>query len=337
MERLPARFLLPGRTARIVRFSLRPISVLAGLMLGSLLAFSITASTSVGALAAAGRFAGHAAPAQRVDFFVHLPLRNKVELQTLTRLQATRNSPMYHHWLTPAQVKARYGPTQADIASAVAALRGEGFSIVRQGVYSIHVAGTAAVVERAFGTRVGMFRGLRAVHPVVEGAMRLPAALARLNPTVLGLTSFAELRPHSTRVKPRPGRQFPGNRYGNWGGYWFTDLKQAYAYPSYAVTTGAGRKIATVGYSDFSSSDAALYFGHECLGAPVSPCVSSQGPEPTLQHLLIPGYAPFSASSGISAEANLDTQMAGGSAPGATIIGVATPPIAGESFFEAYS
>jgi subtilase family serine protease len=125
----------------------------------------------------------------------------------------------------------------------------------------------------------------------------------------------------------------PLNRYSATGPYWFDDLKQAYNYPSYGLFNGAGATIATVGYSDFNSADAAQYFGHELLGS----AAGSLAPAPVPTHLVFPQSLPFNPNTGVSDEADLDVQQSNGSAPGATVVGIAAPATDAEGFLYAYS
>lgn len=295
-------------------------SVLFGAALGAL----ALAPTALPSQAASADFVGRPAPTQAVDFLVHLPLRDSAQLDQLIRLQSAPGSPEYHHFLTPAQFRSSFGPTSATIAQATAALRADGLTISKVDSQMIHVRGTTASVERAFSTQLGIAREpsghtmLAAKSPVT-----VPATLSRLGATVAGL---------AYHIQPQPLVQHaaPQNRYSPFGGYWFTDLKQAYEYPSYGTANGKGVTVATVGESDFSDSDAALYFGHEKLGA------GGLAPAPKIGHILLPGAAPFNPNTGISDEANLDVQQVGGSAPGATVLGVAVGG-PGEPFLEAYS
>ncbi len=257
-----------------------------------------------------------------IEFTVALPLRNEAELDQLIALQGDENSPIYHHYLTPEQFAARYGPTAATFNTAIAPLRARGFAVGNFGTQTFEVRGTAAQVEGAFGVRLQP--ALRRDQPsiVVRTPLQLPAELLAVHATVMRLNALPLPRPDSIAV--------PLNRYAADGPYWFTDLKQAYHDASYLVARGTGAHIATVGDSDFSSSDAALYFKHEGLFTGSG----SLGPAPVPAHILLKGYQPFSKTSDTSFEANLDVQQAAGAAPGATVTGVSVDP---NNFIGAYA
>ena len=108
--------------------------------------------------------------------------------------QYDSSSPNYHQWLTPAQIGARFGPAQADIATVSGWLASHGFTVnrVTPDGMTIHFNGTAAEVESAFHTQIH--------HLSVNGVMRyanmsdpqIPAALA---PVVVGVKALHNFLP----------------------------------------------------------------------------------------------------------------------------------------------
>ncbi len=298
---------------------IRPILV--GTALGALALGAVAAPSG-----AAERFVADARPAQAVDFTVHVPLRNAKQLDQLIVLQTNAGSPLYHHFLTPTQFRASFGASPATVASVAGSLQKAGFAVHQNGSQLLQVRGTAATVEAAFSARLGVAVDANGRHTIAaRTALHVPSALAAVGASVAGLTAAVQPRPMYERALAAPA-----NRYSTVGPYWFDDLKQAYNYPSYEVANGRGVTVATVGNSDFSSSDADAYFAHEKLGK------GGLAPAPVIDHLVLPGGAPFDPTTGISDEANLDTQMVGGSAPGAHVIGVAIGG-PGEAFLNAYA
>ncbi len=276
----------------------------------------------------APQFIAKPAATQAVRLLVKLPLRNAGELETLTRLQSDPRSAVYHRFISVAQFRARYAPTPGTLKQAVAALEGSGFSVRKADSQLLHVDAPVAAIERALGIRLGVVQdaaGRRRIA-AARGAMHLPKMLAALGASLVGLQYAVRPRPQLRMLAPLD----PHNRYSNHGDYWFDDLKEAYSYPAYTPFNGKGVTIATVGESDFSDSDAALYFNHELLGGG-----NALAPAPALLHLGLGGL-PFDPTTTISDEANLDVQQAGGSAPGATIVGVGVPS-AFEGFLYGYS
>jgi subtilase family serine protease len=264
---------------------------------------------------------GRAPASGRVTLIVHLPLRDEAAVARLVDNQSDPASPLYGHFLTPAQFRAAYGPDAATVRRASAALQAAGLHVDRRSTQDLFVSGPAAAAERAFGAPLYRVRD-RDGHERVEsiGATRMPAALEQIGAAVHGIAATADARPF---LRPALGGGVPDNRQTKLGPYWFDDLKQAYHYPSYTVANGSGATIATVGVSAYSASDATLFYGNELLG----PKPSDLGPAPKIELLAFAGSDAFNPAKGASDEANLDVQQAGGSAPGATVIGVAVPDL----------
>lgn len=272
------------------------------------------------ASAAALRFVANAAPVQSVDFVVKLPLRNSAQLDQLIHVQSSAESPQYHHFLTPAQFRANFGPTAATFAKAEAILRANGFAITRIDSQMLHVRGSAATINSAFKTQLGVVRESAShVRYAARSPLTVPAGLAALGASVHDL---------APTLRPKPMFARSQNRDSKLGAYWFDDLKQAYRYPSYFVADGKGVTVATVGESDYSTDDALAYFAHEGLGKGL------RAPAPVTGRVLLGGALPFDPNSGASDEADLDVQQVGGSAPGATVVGVASDD---PEFLDAYA
>ena len=308
---------------------LRPLQ---GLAVAALVALATTSSAYASAVARshpaltnAPRFVSMPAPNVAVDFGIHLPLRNKAQLEKLVEVQSDPDSPMFQHWLNPAQFRANFGPAPATVAAIAKYLRAQGFSITKTESQLLHVRGTVATVQRAFGVQMGNVPSQFGTTLATRQQLTVPQAISSTGATVVSL---------GYEVLPQPqSRLIPKNRYSATGGYFFDDLKQAYYYPSYKALDGKGVTIATVGYSDFSSADAAQYFGHELLGS----VKGSLAPAPVPQHLVFPQSIAFNPNYGVGDEADLDVQQSAGSAPGATVIGIAAPATDAEGFLYAYS
>jgi subtilase family serine protease len=302
MPATSSRSFIPNRKAH-----LNTKSFLVGAAAGALLLLP----SQLPAAAAQLHFVVDAAPAASVNFDVKLPLRNSAELDALIHVQSSADSPMYHHFLTPAQFRASFGPTAATFARAEAVLRANGFAITRVDSQLLHVRGSAATIGRVFHSQLGVVTEVgQPSHFAARTPLVVPAGLHALGATITSLSGTMRPKPLFQRTAAAPQ-----NRYSKVGGYWFDDLKQAYSYPTYGAANGKGVTVATVGLSDFSSADAMAYFAHEKLG-------SAAFPFPKVEHLLLPGASPFDPSTGIGDEADLDVQQVGGSAPGATVIGV---------------
>src|SRR5579859_4785489 len=83
---------------------------------------------------------GRAPASLRVRVAVVLRYRQDAELGSLTQAQADPASPLYHHFLSPAQFAAYFAPTPADYGRVVSSLQRGGFTIT-------HVFSNRTVVD----------------------------------------------------------------------------------------------------------------------------------------------------------------------------------------------
>ncbi len=101
--------------------------------------------------------AGHGAVTRGVVHArVYLAARNAAGLAAAATAESTPGSPRYRHFLSPAQVQARFGQTPARIAAVRAWLRGAGLRVTGlsdhvAGGY-LAVSGSLAAARRAFGS-----------------------------------------------------------------------------------------------------------------------------------------------------------------------------------------
>ncbi len=242
---------------------------------------------------------------EAVQFDIFFPSRDPQGLQALLQAQQTIGAPEYHQWLTPADYAARFGPDPAVLAQAESMLRDSGLRIVATHSQGLRVAGTAGALQAGFGTALDhVSRADGRDSLVARGGFALPARLQ-----ALGGMSVAFGPSHKQSYARRIGHAVPLNRNSPTGGYWFSDLKQAYDAPSYQALSGAGRAIAIVMDGDVLDSDMELYFGNENL------------PEPELIHIPagVDGAGTDFDPNGDSFESTLDIQQSGGMAPNAVI------------------
>ena len=273
---------------------------------------------------------------EQVSFEVYLPLRNTAQLENLLRAQQTQGSSQYHQWLNPAQFAAQFGPTPASMARAQAAVRAAGLSVTGIHSRSFRVVGDAAHVSAMLQT------GLTSVH-TATGAGRmvaankptLPAGLAAEGARIAAFSGAPLRHTHSTLV----GTPITANRYSSVGPYWFDDLKQAYDYPSYTITSGnglsatkndgAGVKVAVLMSDLLFPADVGLAFQHEKFTA-----LTGQ-PAPKVTTVTVDGGGVVNGPG--SFEASLDVQQVLGGAPGSNVTLVSIPDLSDQSIIDGYA
>jgi hypothetical protein len=91
---------------------------------------------------------------------VGLGVRDSAGLDALIAAAATPGNPQYGHYLTDAQYRARYAPTNPDVKAVKAWLRSQGISVLGVSANNLVVRakGSVAKLEKAFGVRIGDYR-----------------------------------------------------------------------------------------------------------------------------------------------------------------------------------
>ena len=231
----------------------------------------------------------------------------KAELEQLLLDQQDPASALYHRWLTPEELGARFGLSDADLELVTRWLTAHGFTVeeVAKGRGWINFSGVASQVEQAFATEMhdyrvdGTIRHANSIDPSV------PRGLARLVGGVVSLHSFPRPARHQD-VHPVSGL-YPRSNQG--AGHFLApadfatiyDLDSAYR----SGNNGSGQSIAIVARTDILLSDVRTF--RSTFGLPANdPVFVHNGPDPGIV-------------SGEEGESDLDTQWAGAVAPGATI------------------
>lgn len=210
------------------------MSVLAGGVAGLLCAAAIsgmTGATAAGA-AAAGRTplagsmitaaarqhpAGAVAKSAAVNFDVVLKLRDAAAAQALVTAVSTPGSASYQHYLTAAQWEARFSPTAAEVSTARKWLASQGFTVgaTSRDRITISASGSAAQVEKAFGTTLANYKVNGHVVRLASHQMSVPAAVAGTVVGALGInqnvatTDAAASRAASARALASASGTFP--------------------------------------------------------------------------------------------------------------------------------
>ena len=210
-----------------------------------------------------------------------LPLRSQSQLSELLRRQYTPGDPLFHHFLTPPDFTARFGPTAADYAAVAAYARAQGLTITgtSPGRTLLNVSGPSGRIEAAFGVQMGRYRlpDDRMVY-ANSAAPVLPRSIAVRLAGIAGLNNIAQMHPQLRHMKPMQAHApVPitggggGVGTGALGGLAPNDIKYAYdltgitplygntaAVPAGALT-GAGQNIGLFELDGFSSEDIATY------------------------------------------------------------------------------
>lgn len=143
-----------------------------------------------------------------VGFRVYLGWRDQAAAESLARSVSDPRSTGYRQYLTPAQFRQRFAPTQASVGSVRSWLQSQGFSIVDTPLNNHYVSaeGTVAQAEAAFDTQLNVYsvKGLELRAPATP--LSVPASLAGTVDAVMGLDQSDQLvQPdHTPDAAPSP-------------------------------------------------------------------------------------------------------------------------------------
>jgi len=201
---------------------------------------------------------------------IGLPLRNQEALTNLLQQTYDPASPNYHHYLTPDEFTAQFGPTEQEYQSVINFAKANGLTVVNAhpNRMLLDVSGKAADIGKAFNVTLRVYH-----HPAENRDFFAPDA----NPTVdaslpilhvSGLDNYS--RPHPG-IKARPLSQPAGGTpaigsgpggtpavgSGPGGTYEGSDFRTAYV-PG-TTLTGAGQNVGLFQLDGFYPSDIAAY------------------------------------------------------------------------------
>lgn len=149
-----------------------------------------------------GRDAGPANPAFRADRLL-LILRRSSDRETALRtfLDSLQDpySPNYRQFLTPEQFGSRFGVRESDLNRIVGWLRDRGFKVagVNKGRTAIEFSGTIAQLQEAFEVPMRRYSADGVEHLANAADPSVPAALA---PLIAGIANLNDFKPHSMAV-----------------------------------------------------------------------------------------------------------------------------------------
>ncbi|HWY31039.1 MAG TPA: protease pro-enzyme activation domain-containing protein, partial [Candidatus Acidoferrum sp.] len=242
---------------------------------------------------------------KRLDLVFSLPLRNRDTLTNLLRQIYDPASPAYHHYLSPAEFTAQFGPTMADYEALVAFARSNGFAITGRHANRtlLDVNGAVADIRKTLHVNLRQYK-----HPVENRMFYAPDAEPSLNLAVpvlaiSGLDNFNLPRPMGivTNYLNQPLNAMPySTGSGPRGNFIGRDFRVAYA-PGVSLN-GSGQAVGLFELDGYYPSDILAYAS--LAGLPQAP----------LTNVLVDGFNQPPGSANV--EVALDIDMAICMAPG---------------------
>jgi subtilase family serine protease len=187
-----------------------------------------------------------------VAIAVTLPYRNDSELEGVIQGQGDPDSPYYHHFLTPEQFAARYGPTASDELSIVQILERAGFHVTQRYANRtvIDAMAPALTAERYFKTEIHVVSesgvGVRYLN---TRPARIPPELLARAFSVTGLNNIVIVNPTRPAYRFMTGKTNVGLPLQNEGGMGPLAWAAGYDLPVQHGYSGAGASVGEVAES----------------------------------------------------------------------------------------
>jgi subtilase family serine protease len=218
-------------------------------------------------------------------------------------------SPIYHQWLTAAQLGQKFGLAQSDIDIITNWLESQGFVVnqVYENKLTIDFSGSAGQVRQAFRTEIHNVSADGEMHIANMSDPEIPAALA---PAVAGIVSLHNFMPRPMK-KPRVNYTYTSSGTTT-EAVVPADLATIYNLnPLFARgITGQGQTIAVIEDTDlYSTTDWSTFRNEFGLSSYTSGSFSQ----------VHPSCADPGVVTGYEDEAILDAEWASAAAPGAAI------------------
>ncbi len=264
-------------------------------------------------------------PMNRMLLLLKRSPEQEAALRKFMAEQQDPKSANFHHWLHAQEFGAKYGPSDADIATVTAWLQRSGFQVnnVTKGRTMIEFSGNAAQVQQAFHTEIHNYLVNGVAHTANDRDPQIPAALA---PVITGIASlhnfFAQPQSHlgqlmkkdkkTGKITPMDNTANPQTTFTDGNGNIHEDISPfdfATIYNELPLWNqgldGAGVPVAISAVSDIVLSDVATF--RSSFGLPSNqPTIIHNGSDPGLN--------------GGQVENTLDVEWSGATAPGATIV-----------------
>lgn len=150
---------------------------------------------------------GNVPSTQTLHIAVALQLRNRAALDSYIAAINNPSSSQYGNALSPAAFAAQYGPTGAAVQQVTSYLSGAGLTNIRVAPNNLFVTadGTAAQIEAAFNTHLGLFSQNGSTVYANTTAAQVPSTLSGTVVSVLGLNDASVMKPPKHKASGSTG------------------------------------------------------------------------------------------------------------------------------------
>jgi len=280
-------------------------------------------------------FRGPASGSAAVHARIWLQGRDPAGLAAFAREVSTPRSHVFHHYLSPAQFRARFGPSPAQRRAVISWARSAGLTVTSANEHYLTVSTTVTSASRAFNVKFGRYSLHGAIVRAPESDASVPSAVAADVLSVTGLDNAPHLvRPADPGPNPPPNRWNVGPCSSYYGQSVASNLPDAYGgkapwatcgytpdqfRSAYGATqsglTGKGVTVAVVGAYDAPTivSDTNQYSADNGV-AGLAPGQYTENLPPTWDSVSECG------GSGWFYEQHIDIEALHGMAPGANLV-----------------
>ena len=217
------------------------------------------------------------------------------------------SGPGSHVYLTPQQFAHKFGANPADVEAVTNFAQSHHLHVLGHdlGRRSVTLSGTAARMNEAFGVNLQHYRYAGGVYRLREGSIKVPTGFANVITAVFGLDNRPQARTHFRVLKKKaaaPGAVTPQT---------YTPLQLAAIYDFPGGFTGQGETIGIIELGGgYNQTDLDNYF--QQLGVSPAPSVTAVSVDGATN-------SPTGDANGPDGEVELDIEVAGSIAPGASI------------------
>ena len=189
-------------------------------------------------------------PGQQLHLAIGLPAQNLQGLEDLLQALYDPTSTNFHHYITPAEFRASFGPPEADYQAVVAFAQASQLTVTYEASNRLLLDVDAPVsnIESAFNIQMWVYQ-----NPTENRTFYAPDADPTLNLAIpvqyiYGLNNYA--LPHRNVA----------NGSGQGGQYWGWDFRQAYlGYAPGTGSTGLGQIVGLLEEGGFNNADIVAY------------------------------------------------------------------------------
>ena len=215
-------------------------------------------------------------PSQRLTVSVGLQPRNVKILDDLVIAVHNPKSPLYHHFLTPAQFKDRFAPTSDQIQQVTHFLQSQGLSVgnVASNGLLIDATGTVDQAQQAFKVQINDYKLGARTFFANASTPQIPGSIHSFVTSISGLDNSVRFHSHHTQLASNPH---------TFAGFGPNDLATAYDFSALHNSNifGDNQSVALLELDGYQASDIAQYASYYSLGLPISTPTPTPLPTPS--------------------------------------------------------